>query len=396
MGCMSKGRLEALVIVVLIIITIRSVAEYEVRNSDLSLVKNITTEKPPKADDRQHAQSSSDRLGIQHDRRKQVDNTCSKLPRKSLVPESELIRNRIVRYPNHNIVFCQIYKSASTNINRFLNYVLLDKWKTYSSSYDIPLEKLEKVRFSSTSLTNISQPLNSSFKFLFVRDPYQRIFSGYLDKFVFVDSYTWNLIGQKIIKKYRPNADAKSIRCGNNVRFSELVKYIIDGVKSGQLNEHFTPYHENCWPCEMKYNFIGKLETQADDMEYIWKVSNETKEIHGHFPDLYGASMASIDEKVDFIYKYKHLYSGCTNFFEAMQLTWVTLQMRGIIGKNISFPYNDGDTVPREIFRDKSSAQESYLRGAAREFKERLELSEYRTEEEIKMRSFSYHHGSHQ
>lgn len=29
MGCISKGRLEALVIVVLIIITIRSVAEYE-------------------------------------------------------------------------------------------------------------------------------------------------------------------------------------------------------------------------------------------------------------------------------------------------------------------------------------------------------------------------------
>ncbi|KAL5016314.1 hypothetical protein ScPMuIL_005903 [Solemya velum] len=170
-----------------------------------------------------------------------------------------------------------------------------------------------------------------------------------------------------IIEKYRPNADAKSLRCGNNVRFSELVKYIIDGVKSGQLNEHFTPYHENCLPCEIKYDFIGKIETHANDMEYIWKMANETKEIFGHLPDLHGASMANINEKVDFVYRYKHLYSKCTNSFEAMQITWETLQMRGIIGKNISFPYNNGDEVKKEIFRDK--VHEAYRNSGRKEFR---------------------------
>ena len=36
-----------------------------------------------------------------------------------------------------------------------------------------------------------------------------------------------------------------------------------------QFNDHWVPYWLHCHVCEMEYDIIGKMETIADDMEFI-------------------------------------------------------------------------------------------------------------------------------
>jgi len=59
------------------------------------------------------------------------------------------------------------------------------------------------------------------------------------------------------------------MRRGNDVQFSELVRYIIDR-RSRPLNDyHWTPQTVMCQPCRVRYDFIGHYETLYDDARYV-------------------------------------------------------------------------------------------------------------------------------
>lgn len=61
-----------------------------------------------------------------------------------------------------------------------------------------------------------------------------------------------HLAGRIIIRKYRPNASNESLTRGDDVTFSEFVRYLGDyrpGKYVAPLDAHWRPYSELCLPC---------------------------------------------------------------------------------------------------------------------------------------------------
>jgi Sulfotransferase family len=81
----------------------------------------------------------------------------------------------------------------------------------------------------SFSPVDIQNRLQTYFKFMFVRDPLDRLLSAYYDKFVRINgTYFTERYGRRIITKYRRNATEESLAFGHDVRLDEFVKYLID------------------------------------------------------------------------------------------------------------------------------------------------------------------------
>ena len=185
-----------------------------------------------------------------------------------------LYRLQVIESPK--IVFCMVPKVASRQWRSLLQEVRLQK-------------KQFRTNLGQYKSANISDYLTKSFKFMFVREPFERLLSAYKDKFVFTrdaDRYMLDTYGRNIIRKFRPNATRRALLSGDDVSFPEFVEYIIkEGVQEG-LNWHWNTYENQCRPCSVDYDYIGRYETLAQDAEFVLKkagVFNLTKFPRVHY-----------------------------------------------------------------------------------------------------------------
>ena len=113
---------------------------------------------------------------------------------------------------------------------------------------------------------------------IFIKDPYTRLFSGWLDKFYDINPYWWRF-GKTIIARERKNAKNHSLECGHDVQFNEFVHFFAKDVKEKGcgVDGHFSPSYKHCLPCGLPYNFIGKYETLKDDTMYFLEMANLTR-----------------------------------------------------------------------------------------------------------------------
>ena len=95
---------------------------------------------------------------------------------------------------------------------------------------------------------------------------YYRLESLYREKFGKENKVGRKIMGRDIMKLYHPEIpDHKN---DGSIAFTDLIHYIEDGHR----DPHWAgPYHLNCAPCTVKYDYIVKLETQDTDGEYIIK-----------------------------------------------------------------------------------------------------------------------------
>ena len=120
--------------------------------------------------------------------------------------------------------------------------------------------------------------LKNFYKFIFVRDPFERLVSAYRNKWQ--DKANIQLhahLGKKIIEKYRYN-NTKTVITGDDVSFMEYVRYLIDNPP-WEVNEHWMPYEDLCRPCNVNYDFIGSIDTLERDVRHVMRQihANESK-----------------------------------------------------------------------------------------------------------------------
>ncbi len=154
------------------------------------------------------------------------------------------------------------------------------------------------------TLREIKVRLDNYFKFMLVRDPLERVLSAYRDKIEKLPPIFKPMYKNRILRHKYPNMTLEEIEKTKHVDFEDFVDYIIrtwqevgfidpshrekhgsrikDPTKEQQLftpfetengeailNRHWDTFSHACLPCEINYDFIGKLETFNDDIVAI-------------------------------------------------------------------------------------------------------------------------------
>ncbi|XP_015258706.1 PREDICTED: carbohydrate sulfotransferase 11 [Cyprinodon variegatus] len=122
------------------------------------------------------------------------------------------------------------------------------------------------------SIAEINHRLKNYFKFLFVREPLERLVSAYRNKFTLkYNSSFHKRFGTRIIRRYRKNATQEALVNGDDVKFKEFIDYLVDPAtqRGRPLNEHWQTVYQLCHPCHIHYDMVGKYETLEEDANHI-------------------------------------------------------------------------------------------------------------------------------
>lgn len=179
----------------------------------------------------------------------------------------------------HQLMYCEMPKVGSTNWKRVLMKLTNPKYK------DVDLMNIQKVRrFQENNLKKLQMDfepeerrkmLEKYYKFTFVRNPFERLLSGYKDKgyrpyFPELSDKVYKGNTSKIV-----NFEARDLE-----GFEKFLDYLIDRGPDVGLDGHFgvrvrhwTRYYDICHFCAIKYDFVGKIEDVAEDAEYILRDS---------------------------------------------------------------------------------------------------------------------------
>lgn len=208
-----------------------------------------------------HFQLTNVMASRQQERKRQVSAYC-KTAKKSTLQRRSL--DHFIVDNKHRIVYCYIPKVASTT------------WKkTMAHLVGLKSKSVHELRFkllSSYSKAKARSILQSYYKFLFVREPFERLLSAYRDKFT-RKTNVWKKYAKKVKRSVglRLGANGSTIADNNGeITFQEFVTYLIDvSSKGGRLNEHWRHYESLCHPCNINFDFIGHYETLEDDAPFV-------------------------------------------------------------------------------------------------------------------------------
>ncbi|XP_077996420.1 carbohydrate sulfotransferase 12-like [Glandiceps talaboti] len=167
---------------------------------------------------------------------------------------------RILVDPIHRVMYCQVEKAGSSNwLRAFLilagefapDEVIL--WGDFYKLYD-HYKKLSQYKYQDRT-----QLLRNYTKFLFVRHPLTRLLSAFKNKIIENPDIEFAL---SMVTKIQAVTGSNS----TFPQFHDFVQYLITTDEEPQSwNQHFRPIYHLCSPCEIKYDFIGHVETMASD-----------------------------------------------------------------------------------------------------------------------------------
>ncbi|KAK3593178.1 hypothetical protein CHS0354_039664 [Potamilus streckersoni] len=268
-----------------------------------------------------------------------------------------LLHGYALTYPPKNMVYCITPKVGCTFWKRIFRFLNKDYVGEPKNPFDItrmfshfgPINHMEKIDLTPGNITILAR----NFTFTFVRDPYARLWSAYVDKFLLPDF--WVAFGKNIVAQNRPNATQKSLKCGHDVSFREFLQHILNRIKLGRrVSSHYLPIHQLCSPCHIHFDAIGKLETFKQDVDYILRrlglsflMENYTFQTHEE------------DEIVTLIdYNFwleKRLPEECFDPVTIAERLWKALQLKGYLDETETFPedsmkhLNKPETIRQEL-----------------------------------------------
>ena len=273
-----------------------------------------------------------------NDRRNHLKDQCGHIEQNQTMTRATYLKKDMIRLltsPSLSLVYCRVNKAASWYTIHVIEKIL---------NCDGECLRRYSQRLRYLPYAKIKSLIENSFKFLFVREPYGRLFSTYCNKFYFPKGI-WDPIGIDIIKRYRKNPSAESLKYGYDVTFAEMVRYTADEFETGyKMDAHIRPMHINCNPCDYQYDFIGKLETFKSDMDYLaheWKIRNITKNI----PERIGEKSISFEE-MNFVRAFlDKIKFSKIDTYSLYKRAWNYYQITSAISKHIEMPFTRSDNI---------------------------------------------------
>ncbi|XP_060561038.1 carbohydrate sulfotransferase 12-like [Ruditapes philippinarum] len=258
-------------------------------------------------------------------------------------------RVRVSYNKAHNILYCPLCKIASTFWTRafktfeYEKRALAKKHPYEIKISDAPRSDLyfdtssEYIKRSHGSRSKINA--KGSFKFLFVRNPFRKLFSAFVDKIVGPNPIFW-----KVFKTKPEYYDVVNTLCGADLKFGQFLKNIVQTVQLNNTLDCHVKTFNACEPCAMNYTFVGKMETFKEDTFHILSKcnQNETFEKLAIFEKQFSSLHAddAIDDSITSPFSWTDEIRKCIPWAEALQRIWRKLQIRGVIGMQ-AFPLSD-------------------------------------------------------
>lgn len=162
----------------------------------------------------------------------------------------------------YRFLYCYVPKVACSNWKRILK--VLDG---ALESVDVKMKmdhKSDLVFLADMKPEEINYRLKHYYKFIFVRNPMERLLSAYRNKFGEIKEYQQKY-GVEIARRYRKNGGNSA---GDDVTFSEFLRYLLDEDVE-RMNEHWMPIYNLCQPCAVRYDFIGSYERLNADANHV-------------------------------------------------------------------------------------------------------------------------------
>lgn len=203
------------------------------------------------------------------------------------VCNSQMVRSRLFqKFSNKSfinrekeVMLCKVPKIASTSFRKvFLALAgMSDVMEMRDDSIYTP-----KFQSKLTFVKDLhsSQEFHRFKKFMFVRNPLKRLLSAYKDKIFAIHPGGRDKVYHQINRLYDeyPGLNRSKINHFSHengpLTFEEYLYFVTDWYNSDSqiysVHEHFLDIHSLCKVCDVKYDFIGKMETLSEEVQYIF------------------------------------------------------------------------------------------------------------------------------
>ncbi|XP_059918334.1 carbohydrate sulfotransferase 11-like [Gadus macrocephalus] len=244
-------------------------------------------------------------------RRELLEEACRSYTRKRRVLIPEDLKHVMVD-DRHGLLYCYVPKVACTNWKRVL-MVLTGAAGPHRDPLDIPAHEAHVAgtlrTLSEYSTTEINRRLRSYLKFVFVREPFERLVSAYRNKFTRSYNEAFHKrYGTKIVRRHRPDPRPEALEAGDDVSFEEFVYYLVDPATQREepFNEHWERVHSLCHPCLIHYDVVGKYETLEQDSSYVLRLAGAEQQVA--FPASHKSTRTTGDMAAQFFHKIHPFY----------------------------------------------------------------------------------------
>ena len=247
----------------------------------------------------------------------------------------------------YKTLFCALAKVGSTFWNHVF-HILRNGNDSFASPFSLNPAFYEYLNHALATSANATITLdmvrNHYLKVLFVREPYRRLFSAYVDKLVQPHAYYWNGTG-KHITYHSKKRNKMNMACGHNVSFEDVVNYVIHAETTlSHRDIHFAPMYQQCNICALDYQIIGKMETFHEDSVFFLNSIKATGAgiAMGNWTEEHNINY--ITEKCIFAFKIKNTSEQCMPFQDLLKRQWRAFQIVGLISKDFYFPFANGSS----------------------------------------------------
>ena len=196
--------------------------------------------------------------------RSAVDHYCSLYGHHPSFSSSNLLYyKKHALYDNiHHVIFCFVPKVGCTSLKYlfFINQGLIPR-----TELNKPLDKLNKhllVSLVKSRNLNRVKKLDMYYKFVMVRNPLERLVSGFRDKIEihnltnFGSPHKWVWARHLIFKKIHNQRWTKN----TSISFSDFIVYWLNPDSSWfSTNDHFMPIVNVCQPCAARFDYYGNF-----------------------------------------------------------------------------------------------------------------------------------------
>ena len=181
--------------------------------------------------------------------------------------------SRVLVVDRFKLMVSFVPKSMSSSLKNKLLEMLGERTRAFRNQ-DALLSSLHQngVRFLRTySPAEILWRRDTYYKVLFVRHPLRRVVSAYVDKmlqrntlyYLLSSHFAWRVRGLSGMLHDPRNLFRK-------LTFQEFLLNILFYERRPSLDEHWKPAVDLALPCEMGFNFLGKVETAGKDLHCVF------------------------------------------------------------------------------------------------------------------------------